>query len=81
MILDQHDIDVFIGSEVWKSDHHRCGGALDRAGRTLFDRLTQMTRTVSGNSLGGADRIDGPDSSGSAPCPLLHARINPFSQR
>ena len=36
MILDQQDVDVFIGLDVGKSDHH--AGARDRSGKRLHDR-------------------------------------------
>jgi len=36
VILDQQDIDVFIGLDVGKSGHHAV--ALDRAGKKLFDK-------------------------------------------
>lgn len=36
VILDQQDIDVFIGLDVGKSGHHAV--ALDRLGRKLFDK-------------------------------------------
>ena len=36
MILDQQDIDVFIGLDVGKSDHHAV--ALDTTGKRLYDR-------------------------------------------
>lgn len=36
LILDQQDIDVFIGWDVGKSGHHAV--ALNRAGKKLFDK-------------------------------------------
>jgi hypothetical protein len=36
VILDQQDIDVFIGLDVGKSGHHAVG--LNRAGKKLFDK-------------------------------------------
>jgi hypothetical protein len=36
VILDQQDVDVFIGLDVGKSDHHAV--ALDRSGKRLHDR-------------------------------------------
>src|SRR5438046_2711307 len=36
VILDQQDIDAFIGLDVGKSGHHAV--ALDRAGKKLFDK-------------------------------------------
>ncbi len=36
LILDQQDIDVFIGLDVGKSDHHAV--ALDTTGKRLYDR-------------------------------------------
>jgi hypothetical protein len=43
VILDQQDIDVFIGLDVGKSGHHAV--ALDKAGKKLFDRALAQRRS------------------------------------
>jgi hypothetical protein len=58
VILDQQDIDVFIGLDVGKSGHHTM--ALDRSGKKLFDRalpndesrLREILASLSGRGKG-----------------------------
>jgi hypothetical protein len=59
VILDQQDIDVFIGLDVGKSGHHAV--ALDKAGMKLFD--SRLTKTVEAPLAAHSRRSCGPRTS------------------
>jgi len=72
VILDQQDIDVFVGLDVGKSDHHAV--ALDRSGKRLYDRTLPNDETRLREILTGLGRhgkvllvVDQPATIGALP--------------